>query len=162
MRKDFTILGIGVAIVGVVLILIALPTPICQPPNGTIVGGCGHNTIYTEFYSGIILMIIGAILVLLSILMKSKPSTDSALGMIQTHRLAGIAIFLWGFYLFYTSLTASYMEQPPSLILSFYLPLVVGLASIVFGIYLIIRKKPILQDPEEEAEVHQQKINTEA
>ena len=106
MRKDFTILGIGVAIVGVVLILIALPTPICQPPNGTIVGGCGHNTIYPEFYSGIILMIIGAILVLLSILMKSKPSTDSALGMIQTHRLAGIAIFLWGFYLFYTSLTA--------------------------------------------------------
>ena len=106
MRKDFTILGIGVAIVGLVLILIALPTAVCQPPNGTIIGGCGHNTIYTEFYSGIILVIIGAILVLLSILMKSKPSTESTLGMMQTHRLAGIALFLWGFYLFYTSLTA--------------------------------------------------------
>ena len=66
---------------------------------------------------------------------------------IQTHRLAGIAIFLWGFYLFYSSLTASYMEQPPSLIVSFYLPLVVGLVSMVFGIYLMVRRKPIFDNP---------------
>ena len=80
--------------------------------------------------------------------------------MMQTHRLAGIALFLWGFYLFYTSLTASYMEQPPSLMLSFYLPLVVGLVSMVFGIYLIVRRKPVFQNSEDEAEVHQAKINT--
>ncbi len=105
MHRNLAVLGIILIMLGALLILIALPTAICQPPNGTIIGGCGHNMIYTEFYSGIILVIIGAILFLLSIRMKSKPSTESALGMMQTHRLAGIAVFLWGFYLFYTSLT---------------------------------------------------------
>ena len=37
MRKDFTIVGVGIAVVGLVLILIALPTAVCQPPNGTII-----------------------------------------------------------------------------------------------------------------------------
>jgi len=81
--------------------------------------------------------------------------------MIQTHRLVGIAIVLWGFYLVYSSLTASYAEQPPSLIIAFYLPLVVGLVSMVFGIYLIVRRKPLFtnQSETESPEIEHSRMN---
>jgi len=75
--------------------------------------------------------------------------------MIQTHRLAGLALFLWGFYLVYSSLASSSEgpnipvgEQPSvSELMAFYLPLVIGFISMVFGIYLMVRRKPIF--PEE-------------
>jgi|GEM_PF-6103140 uncharacterized membrane protein YfcA len=84
--------------------------------------------------------------------------------MIQTHRLAGIAVFLWGFYLVYSSLSASYgelqyMEPPPapalpiSFGMPFYLPLVVGIVSMVFGIYLMVRRKPIFDNQNEHSSI---------
>jgi len=42
----------------------------------------------------------------------------------------------------YSSLTSRYSLQP-SFLLSYYLPLAVGLGSAVFGIYLIVGRKPI-------------------
>jgi len=61
--------------------------------------------------------------------------------MIQTRRLAEIAIILYGFYLLYSSLTAVSAE-PQSLVL-FYLALVVGTMSMGFGIFLIVKRKPL-------------------
>ncbi|HVB11919.1 MAG TPA: hypothetical protein VNE86_02205 [Nitrososphaerales archaeon] len=79
MRKEFTIIGTGVAVVGVVLILITLSTPI-YPLNPLVQGiaeTCTYNRNYLELYLGIILLAIGAILALVSMRIKSKPSTES-------------------------------------------------------------------------------------
>lgn len=83
--------------------------------------------------------------------------------MIQTHRLVGIALFLWGFYLvcsFLTRISGSPAipmgtAQSPISELFIYLPLVVGIMSMAFGIYLMVRRKPII--PEEA--LHQPKVS---
>ena len=67
----------GLGAVGVVLILVALSTPVCAG-NSYLLSGCGsYGTIYAAAYFGIALLIIGVILCLISMRRKSVPSTES-------------------------------------------------------------------------------------
>ena len=81
MRRNFAILGISLAVVGVLLILFGIGNQICKPEitngEGPVVGGCGSFIIYWELYSGIFLLIVGITVSLISVLMKSNLSTKS-------------------------------------------------------------------------------------
>jgi len=61
--------------------------------------------------------------------------------MIRTRKIEGIAIILLGFYLLYASLTTGWAEPPPfyELILSYYLPLAIGLMAVGFGFFLLLK-----------------------
>jgi len=61
--------------------------------------------------------------------------------MIRTRKIEGIAIILIGFYLLYSSLTTGWAEPPPiyEAILSYYLPLAIGLMSVGFGFFLLLK-----------------------
>ena len=80
MRKDFAIVGISVAIVGALVIMIALFTysPNCPLTRSGLFGGCLSDTVYyLKLLLGIILIVIGTILALVSMRMKLNPSTES-------------------------------------------------------------------------------------
>ena len=69
--------GLVVVFVGVVLMLTAIFTPICQFVKGNVLGGCTYYGIYSELYLGIALLVIGAIVSVISVRMKSKPSIET-------------------------------------------------------------------------------------
>lgn len=79
MRKDFTIVGIGVAVVGVVLIRVALSTSICpnSPQPSYLLGCFSPFWVYSKLYLGIAFLIVGIAVALISARMKLKPSTKS-------------------------------------------------------------------------------------
>ena len=79
MRKVFTIVGIGVAIVGVDLILVALSSSICPntPQSRYLLGCFAPSYWYSRLYLGIALLIVGIAVALISARMKSKPSNKS-------------------------------------------------------------------------------------
>jgi uncharacterized membrane protein len=75
----FTIAGICVAVVGVVLTYIALSAPFCPLTKTGFIGACYSTETKWEFYLGIFLLIIGATLGLMSMRMKSEPLAQSIL-----------------------------------------------------------------------------------
>jgi hypothetical protein len=76
-KQTLLIGGLVVVIVGIVLILTAISTPICPLPKGNVIGGCTYFGIYSELYLGIALLVIGAITGVISFRMKSKPAIES-------------------------------------------------------------------------------------
>ena len=64
LRKEFTIIGIGVAVVGALVIMIALFTyaPNCPLTRSGLFGGCFSDTVYyLKFVLGMILIVIGVL-----------------------------------------------------------------------------------------------------
>lgn len=73
MRRNLALAGTAPTVVGVILVLDALYSPICP---GSLINGCSYTAIYEKLYLGIFLLIVGAAIALISLRMKPTSSTE--------------------------------------------------------------------------------------